>query len=269
VEFAAVVQPLGDVHVEPPRVVVAECNLGGEEMAPDRVERLRTIAARTWTRSLDDRIGISHEELARKAREPLQPLPATEYLLADKPEHLFERRAGESFADDNPWGFRMDVPQWLYNRGELHNLSVARGTLTEEERYKINEHIVQTEIMLRQLVYPRHLRDVPEIAASHHEKMDGTGYPKRLTGKQMSPLARMMAIADIFEALTAIDRPYKRGKTLSEALSIMARMKAAHHIDGELFELFLRAGVYRDYAQRFMRSDQIDDVDIEALLRAA
>ncbi|MGE0013578.1 MAG: HD domain-containing phosphohydrolase [Azoarcus sp.] len=264
---AALARELAEIDAD--FAFVAECNLGGEEMAPDRIERLRTIAARTWTRSLDDRIGISHEELARKAREPQQPLPATEYLLADKPEHLFERRAGESFADDNPWGFRMDVPQWLYNRGELHNLSVAQGTLTEEERYKINEHIVQTEIMLRQLVYPRHLRNVPEIAASHHEKMDGTGYPKRLTGKQMSPLARMMAIADIFEALTAIDRPYKRGKTLSEALSIMARMKAAHHIDGELFELFLRAGVYRDYAQRFMRSDQIDDVDIEALLRAA
>ncbi|MBR0566864.1 HD domain-containing protein [Azoarcus sp. L1K30] len=247
---------------------VAECNVGGEDMPPGMEERLRTIASRTWTRTLDDRIGISDDELARKARLPAQPLPASEQLLADKPEHLFERRPSERFDDDNPWGFHMDVPHWLYNRGELHNLSVARGTLTNEERYKINEHIVQTEIMLRQLVYPRHLRDVPEIAASHHEKMDGTGYPKRLTGEQMSPLARMMAIADIFEALTAIDRPYKKGKTLSESLAIMTRMVANHHIDPELFALFLRGGVYREYAERFMRREQIDNVDIDALLAA-
>lgn len=245
---------------------VAECNIGGEEMQPEAIERLRRIGARTWTRTLDDRIGISHEELARKSREPAAALPALEQVLADKPEHLFERRESERFDDDNPWGFRMDVPHWLYNRGELHNLSVSRGTLTDEERYKINEHIVQTEIMLQQLVYPRHLRNVPEIAARHHEKMDGTGYPKRLTGEQMSPLARMMAIADIFEALTAIDRPYKRGKTLSESLTIMARMAAENHIDGELFELFLRAGVHLEYARRYMHSKQIDDIDIDAFL---
>ena len=101
----------------------------------------------------------------------------------------------------------------------------ARGTLAEEERYKINEHIVQTLIMLSQLPFPKHLRQVPEIAAGHHEKMDGTGYPKRLRGEDMSQLARMMAVADIFEALTAVDRPYKKGKTLSEAIKIMAKMR--------------------------------------------
>ena len=158
----------------------------------------------------------------------------------------------------------MPVPELLYNKGELYNLSVARGTLSEEERYKINEHIVQTLIMLSELPFPKHLREVPEIAAGHHEKMDGTGYPKRLHREEMSPLARMMAIADIFEALTAVDRPYKKGKTLSEAIKIMSFMKKDQHIDPDLFDLFLRSGIYRDYAARFMRPEQIDEVDISA-----
>jgi HD-GYP domain-containing protein (c-di-GMP phosphodiesterase class II) len=247
---------------------VADCNEGGEYMAPDKVERLKAIAARTWTRTLDDRIGLSHEEKARKARSPAASLPAAEALLADKPEHLFERRPQDRIAPGNKWGFRMAVPELLYNRGELYNLSVGRGTLSEEERYKINEHMVQTIMMLSALPFPKHLRQVPEIAGGHHEKMDGTGYPKRLTRDQMSPVARMMAIADIFEALTAVDRPYKKGKTLSESLKIMSFMKKDKHIDPDLFELFLRSGVYLDYAQRFMKPEQIDAVDIENYLRA-
>jgi hypothetical protein len=228
--------------------------------------RLQEIAARTWTRTLDDRLGISHEEKLRKERTPPAPLPVAEPLLADKPEHRFERGARDAMPADNPWGFRMPVPELLYNRGELYNLSVARGTLSDEERYKINEHIVQTLIMLNELPFPKHLREVPEIAAGHHEKMDGTGYPRRLTRDQMSPVARMMAIADIFEALTAVDRPYKKGKTLSEAIRIMTFMKRDGHIDPELFELFLRAGVYREYAEAHLRPEQIDEVDVEAAL---
>ena len=248
---------------------IAASNEGGEFMAPEKLVRLQGIAARTWTRTLDDRIGISHEEKARKERTPAAPLPVAEPLLADKPEHRFERGPREVMPADNPWGFRMPVPDLLYNKGELYNLSVARGTLSDEERYKINEHIVQTLIMLTQLPFPKHLREVPEIAAGHHEKMDGSGYPRRLTREQMSPVARMMAIADIFEALTAVDRPYKKGKTLSEAIRIMAMMKKEQHIDPELFDLFLRSGVYREYAERFMRPEQIDDVDITAYLGSA
>ena len=245
---------------------VAGCNEGGEFMAPDKLERLKEIAARTWTRTLDDRIGISHEEKERKARIPTPDLPVVEPLLADRPEHLFERAARDRMPADNKWGFRMDVPEALYNKGELYNLGVARGTLSEEERYKINEHIVQTLIMLSQLPFPKHLRNVPEIAAGHHEKMDGTGYPRRLVRDEMSPVARMMAIADIFEALTAVDRPYKKGKTLSEAIKIMSFMKKDQHIDPELFDLFLRSGVYREYAERFMKPEQIDTVDVATYL---
>jgi HD-GYP domain-containing protein (c-di-GMP phosphodiesterase class II) len=245
---------------------IAGCNEGGEFMAPEKLERLRQIATRTWTRTIDDRIGISHEEKERKARTPAPDLPVAEPLLADRPEHVFERAPRDRMPPDNKWGFRMPVPEVLYNKGELYNLGVARGTLSEEERYKINEHIVQTLIMLTQLPFPKHLRNVPEIAAGHHEKMDGTGYPRRLTRNEMSPVARMMAIADIFEALTAVDRPYKKGKTLSEAIKIMSFMKKDQHIDPELFDLFLRSGVYREYAERFMKPEQIDSVDVAAYL---
>lgn len=262
-QLAAELQQLDDDFA-----FVARCNEGGEFMAPESVDRLQTIAARTWLRTLDDRIGISQEEKLRKAHAPCAALPVAEALLADKPEHLIARPAQDRMPENNRWGFRMQVPHLLYNRGELYNLSVARGTLSTEERYKINEHIVQTLIMLSQLPFPKHLRQVPEIAGGHHEKMDGSGYPRQLRREQMSPLARMMAIADIFEALTAVDRPYKKGKTLSEALAIMSRMQQEQHIDPELFALFLRAGVYLDYARQFMQPEQVDAVDVEALLSA-
>jgi HD-GYP domain-containing protein (c-di-GMP phosphodiesterase class II)/HAMP domain-containing protein len=241
---------------------VASCNEGGEYLDPAKIERLKRIAQQTWQKTLSDRIGISHEEKIRKDRTPEAILPATENLLADQPDHLIARSERDQIAPDNPWGFKVDVPDYLYNRGELHNLTISRGTLTAEERFKINEHIIQTIIMLEKLPFPRHLSQVPEIAGGHHEKMDGTGYPKRLFKEQMSLPARMMAIADIFEALTAADRPYKSGKKLSEALQIMHLMQKDNHIDSALFRLFLRSGVYLDYAKRFMNPDQIDEVDI-------
>jgi HD-GYP domain-containing protein (c-di-GMP phosphodiesterase class II) len=121
-------------------------------------------------------------------------------------------------------------------------------------------------MMLSRLPFPKHLRNVPEIAGGHHEKMDGTGYPKGLHASEMSPVARMMAIADIFEALTAADRPYKKAKKLSEALAIMDAMKRNNHVDPDLFDLFLTSGVFRRYAERFLQPEQIDDVDIGPFL---
>ncbi|MBV7479974.1 HD domain-containing phosphohydrolase [Pseudomonas sp. PDM31] len=248
---------------------VARCNLGGEAMAEADLQRLRSLAQRTWTRTLDDRLGVSWEENRRQARTPAPALPVSEPLLADKPEHLFERAQSELIAQDNPWGFKLDVPAYKYNRGELYNLSVVRGTLTAEERYIINHHMVQTIRMLSHLPFPGHLGTVAEIAGGHHEKMDGTGYPKRLRREQMSLPARMMAIADIFEALTAADRPYKKAKTLSEALGIMACMCRDAHIDPELFGLFINAQIYLQYAKRFLDPQQIDAVDASSLLAKA
>lgn len=248
---------------------IAHCNLGGEAMAEADLERLRHIATRTWMRTLDDRLGVSWEENQRQSRTSPPALPVQETLLSDKPEHLFERPDSERIADDNPWGFKLDVPTYKHNRGELYNLSTGRGTLTEEERFIINGHMVQTIRMLNHLPFPPHLANVAEIAGGHHEKMDGTGYPKRLKREDMSLPARMMAIADIFEALTAADRPYKKGKLLSESLNIMAGMCKTAHIDAELFSLFVLEKVYLQYAERFVRREQIDPIDEAALLAKA
>jgi len=144
---------------------------------------------------------------------------------------------------------------------EVKNLTIRAGTLTEDERKVINHHIVATIRMLEALPWPKHLTNVPEYAGGHHERMDGKGYPKGLTREQMSVQARCMGIADIFEALTAKDRPYKKGKTLSESLEILGRMKLNHHIDADLFDIFVRRKVYRRYAEIFLDKEQIDEVD--------
>ncbi len=193
------------------RLFLEEINIGGEFMAPDKVERLRRIAAERW-----------HDGEGRE-----RPL-----LDAD----------------------------------EVKNLETARGTLTDEEREIINGHMTATIKMLEQLPFPKHMANVVEYAGGHHEKMDGTGYPNGLTREQMSIPARIMAIADIFEALTAADRPYKKAKTVSEAIAIMAGMKQRNHIDPDLFDLFLRRGVFREYAEKYLRPEQIDAVDVDRLL---
>ncbi len=144
---------------------------------------------------------------------------------------------------------------------EIENLSIARGTLTSKEREIINYHIVATIKMLEALPWPKHLSHVPEYAGGHHERMDGKGYPRGLTREQMSVQARVMGIADIFEALTARDRPYKKGKTLTESLQILGKFKEGGHIDPDLFDVFIRQKVYLRYAEQFLDANQIDRVD--------
>lgn len=180
-------------------------------------------------------------------------------------------RGGESMRDEDIQRVR-DLPkkyQWRVGDGspqpfltddELNNLSIRAGTLTAQEREIINYHIVATIKMLEQLPWPKHLKNVPEYAGGHHERMDGKGYPKGLTREQMSVQARIMGIADIFEALTAKDRPYKQGMKLSQAMQIMAKFKAGGHIDPDLFDVFAKSGVYLKYAQEFLDPWQIDEV---------
>ena len=246
---------------------IAKANVGDEFMAPEDQDRVREIGKMQWTRTLDDRLGLSFDERKRKDRTPPKPVPCQEDLLEDREDHVVYRDALEPAAQpDNPFGFKLHIPEHKYNFGEIYNLCIARGTLTEEERFKINDHIVQTIIMLEQLPFPKHLKRVPEYAGGHHEKMDGTGYPRQLTEDEMSVPARIMAIADIFEALTAADRPYKDPKKLSASIKIMSFMKKDAHIDGELFKLFLTSGVFKEYADRFLEPYQIDDVDISQYL---
>ena len=182
------------------------CNIGGERMRDEDVDRVRRIGQYRW------RDFAGHE---------------AQFLTED----------------------------------EVRNLTIRSGTLTEEERKVINHHIVATIRMLEALPWPKHLTKVPEYAGGHHERMDGKGYPKGLTREQMSVQARCMGIADIFEALTAKDRPYKKGKTLSESLEILGRMKLNNHVDPDLFDIFVRRKVYRRYAEMFLDKEQIDEVD--------
>jgi HD-GYP domain-containing protein (c-di-GMP phosphodiesterase class II) len=244
---------------------IAECNVGGEFMADEKVEQLETIASKTWLRYFDDSIGLSEDEIILRKGQTAAELPATEFLLADKKEHIIPRDGIDPF-HGNAYGFKMDVPEYLYNRGELYNLCIRKGTLSAEERFKINEHIIQTIIMLKKLPFPDYLENVPEIAGAHHETMFGNGYPRKLNKADMSVSARIMAIADIFEALTASDRPYKKAKTLSQSLRIMSFMRDDKHIDPELFDLFLKSGVYQAYAEKFLHPEQIDAVDIGRFL---
>src|SRR5438132_7805480 len=182
------------------------CNIGGERMRDEDVDRVRRIGQYRW------RDFAGHE---------------AQFLSED----------------------------------EVKNLTIRSGTLTEEERKVINHHIVATIRMLEALPWPKHLTKMPEYAGGHHERMDGKGYPKGLTREQMSVQARCMGIADIFEALTAKDRPYKKGKTLSESLQILGRMKENHHVDPDLFDVFVRRKVYRRYAEMFLDKEQMDEVD--------
>jgi HD-GYP domain-containing protein (c-di-GMP phosphodiesterase class II) len=148
------------------------------------------------------------------------------------------------------------------SENEIENLTVRAGTLTAAERQVINHHVTVTIQMLEALPWPKHLTKVPEYAGGHHERMDGKGYPRGLRGDQMSVPARIMGIADIFEALTARDRPYKSGKTLTESLHILGRMRLEGHIDPDLFDIFVRGRVYERYAREFMSAAQIDAVDV-------
>lgn len=148
---------------------------------------------------------------------------------------------------------------------EVYNLTISKGTLTPEEREIINYHVVATTNLLESLPYPSSLKQVPEYAGRHHERMDGKGYPLGLTREQMSIPARIMGIADIFEALTARDRPYKTPMRLSEALTVLGRMKEDHHIDPDLFDVFIHEQVYLQYAEKFLYPEQIDEVDVTTL----
>lgn len=241
-EYAAVCKQLEEEFE-----FIAVSNVGGEFMDEKDIERVREIGERSWTRTFDKTLGMSPLEQSRMQVAKPPPAPHTEPLLGDLPEHQIGK----------------------YNQGEVYNLSIARGTLTAEERETINDHMVVTIKMLEQLPFPKKMRRVPEYAGGHHEKMDGTGYPRGLVKSEMSLPARVMAIADIFEALTAADRPYKKAKTIGESLRIMSFMVKDQHIDPDLFDLFLRSGVWKEYADQYLEPHQIDDVRIEDFLPAA
>jgi len=166
---------------------------------------------------------------------------------------------------DRGWQHSSGREEKLLLAEEVHNLQIGRGTLTVREREIINNHVSVTIKMLESLPYPRHLKRVPEYAGGHHEKMDGTGYPYGLTRDEMSIPARMVAIADVFEALTASDRPYKKAMGLSQSLTILGKMKLEGHVDPDLFDVFIHKQIYLEYARKYLNPEQLDVIDVRSI----
>lgn len=243
---------------------IAACNVGGEFMDEAQLSRLHEVASIKWQRHFDASLGLSPLEEMRMADLKNQHLPVEESLLSDKPSDLIPHEKAVEYPES--LGINMAIPEYKYNLGEVYNLSVARGTLTAEDRFKINEHVISTIRMLGSVPFPKELAKVPRYASTHHETLKGTGYPRKLTAEQLSIPERVLVLADIFEALTAADRPYKKAKPLSVAIDILAKMVADDHIDHDVFELFLTSGIYLKYAKRYLNPEQIDDVDIAKYL---
>lgn len=243
---------------------IAACNVGGEFMDEAQLSRLHEVASIKWQRHFDASLGLSPLEEMRMADLKNQHLPVEESLLSDKPSDLIPHEKAVEYPES--LGINMVIPEYKYNLGEVYNLSVARGTLTAEDRFKINEHVISTIRMLGSVPFPKELAKVPRYASTHHETLKGTGYPRKLTAEQLSIPERVLVLADIFEALTAADRPYKKAKPLSVAIDILAKMVADDHIDHDVFELFLTSGIYLKYAKRYLNPEQIDDVDIAKYL---
>ncbi len=243
---------------------VAQCNIGTEFMDQNTNERLKRLAKITWERHFDDQLGLSPVELDQQTAATTT-LPVTEQLLADKAEHIIPRN--QKAAEDAWAGENLNQPEYGFNHGELYNLTIESGTLTKEERFRINEHILTTIKMLEALPYPEELSTIPRYATTHLETMNGTGYPRGLTAEDLSVPERIIMLANVFEALTAADRPYKKAKTLSVAIFILHQLVEQELMDRDVFELFLTSGVYKQYAEKFMTSEQIDEVDISKFLR--
>ena len=242
-------------------------------------DRINTVDTRFEVLKRDARIEMLEKKLQRLASDPDADTRDLERAYEDRIKRLDDDRAfvrtsnvGGEFMDDALQQRIRDISQyrWLDANGvnarllddnEVMNLIIQRGTLNDEERQIINNHVVVTINMLNELPFPKHLKHVPEYAGGHHERMDGKGYPKGLTREQMSVQARMMGIADIFEALTASDRPYRTRMKLTECLRILGFMKQDHHIDPDIFDVFIREKVYLTYAKKFLPKEQIDEVD--------
>lgn len=135
------------------------------------------------------------------------------------------------------------------NDDELMNLCLERGTLSPQERKIVENHVVVTNKMLSQIIFPKLLEDVPSYAGSHHEMLDGSGYPNGLKGDDIPIQARILAIADIFEALTA-DRPYKDPIPLDESIAILEEMAEQGKLDPAMIQAAIDHGVFTSYAER-------------------
>jgi len=250
----------------------------------DKATKLEGIADRIEL--VDARFEIVKRDLLLRAGAAPSPAPlavgdVAAQLAALEEDRAFLRRAniGGEYMDPaaqrrvreiaERYAFRdtAGAERALLGDEEIENLTISRGTLNAREREIINHHVVASIEMLEQLPYPRSLRGVPAIAGAHHERMDGTGYPQGLMKNQISMQGRILGLADVFEALTAKDRPYKPGMPLRQVLSILEKMAGEGHIDAELFQTFVREKVHLRYAAEYLDPEQLDDEMIEEAAR--
>ncbi|MBM3507511.1 MAG: HD domain-containing protein [Alphaproteobacteria bacterium] len=242
-------------------------------------DRIETVRTRFTLLQRDAEIDYLKKQIANQGSEAERKAALDARLKQIDEDRAFIEQTnvgGEFLADEKierikkvgaqRWRDWTGADKPFLSDNEIYNLSIRKGTLTTEERKIISDHVVVTIEMLEQLPFPKNLARVPEYAGGHHERMDGKGYPKGLKKEDMSIPARIMAIADIYEALTAADRPYKKEMTLLQSLKIMKKMQAEGHIDADLFKLFVEAGVYRRYAEAHLKPEQLDTVDERELL---
>jgi HD-GYP domain-containing protein (c-di-GMP phosphodiesterase class II) len=265
--LAAMLHDCGKITT-PVHVVDKATKLSGIFDRMTLVEARFDVAAREARIAQLEAVAAGEDEAAAAARyrAELGALDADRAFLREA-NRGSERMADEDVARVRAIGARRihgtdGAPRPLLSDDEITNLTIRYGTLNAAERAIINRHVATTIRMLESLPWPRQLAHVPEYAGGHHERVDGKGYPRGLTREQMSLPARMIAIADVFEALTAGDRPYKRAKTVAESLAILGQMKLSGHVDPDLFDVFVRERVWHDYAQKFLATEQIDEADL-------
>ncbi len=246
-------------------------------------DRIHLIDTRFEVLKRDAEIALLKEKLAAVERGDSAAIPILEQQWRQQWAELEEDR--EFVRQNNVGGEFMDaaaqerirriaVRRWVgvdgqaqnfLSEDEVRNLCISRGTLNPAERAIIEQHVALTMQMLSSLPWPKTLRNVPEYAGCHHERLDGRGYHRGLSEAALPLPARIICLADVFEALTARDRPYKPGKLLSEVLTILGRMVQDHQIDADLFAVFMREGVWLDYARQYLLPDQIDTVDLQQI----
>jgi HD-GYP domain-containing protein (c-di-GMP phosphodiesterase class II) len=182
---------------------------------------------------------MHHWELVRSINDPQVSLVPSVLDSVENISSDLQELASWRYVDLN------GQPQPLLTENEIEQLLIPRGSLTRGEREQIQAHVVHTYDFLQQIPWTKHLQGIPEIAGSHHEKLDGSGYPQGLVEAKIPIQSQMMAIADIYDALTANDRPYKPKFSIERSLNILRQEAAAHKINQDLLLIFEQQQVYR------------------------
>jgi HD-GYP domain-containing protein (c-di-GMP phosphodiesterase class II) len=240
------------------------------EYIMDKATKLETVYDKI--NLIESRLGLkAYEEVVEKNNIPIEEINKSKQKFQAIFERLSGINKGGEFLNEEDANYIQEVKNLCFKdlndekhtlllEDEVENLNIQKGTLNDRERDIMQDHAAMSIYMLDMLPFPKELQRVCEYAGGHHERMDGKGYPNHLTREQLSLPARMMGVADIFEALSAGDRPYKDAKPLSESLKILGFLKKEGHIDPDTFNLFVEEKLYLDYAKEHLKPEQIDEV---------